>query len=60
MLTMTRSIWALLALAAVVSSAAAQTDQYPSRPITIIVPFPPGGSSDVVTRLVAAKFCATI
>ena len=32
----------------------AQAD-FPSRPITIIVPFPPGGSSDVVTRLVAQK-----
>ncbi len=32
----------------------AQSD-FPSRPITIVVPFPPGGSSDVVTRLVAAK-----
>ena len=29
--------------------------QFPSRPITIIVPFPPGGSSDVVTRIVAQK-----
>src|SRR5262245_26983010 len=56
MRTMTRSIVALLALAAVLPFAAAQTEQYPSRPITIIVPFPPGGSSDVVTRLVAAKF----
>ena len=56
MRTITRSIWALLALAALLPSAAAQTDHYPSRPITIIVPFPPGGSSDVVTRLVAAKF----
>ena len=55
MRTLTRSILALLALVAVVPSAAAQTDPYPSRPITIIVPFPPGGSSDVVTRLVAAK-----
>src|ERR1044072_1043504 len=32
----------------------AQSD-FPSRPMTIIVPFPPGGSSDVVTRLVAQK-----
>ena len=55
MRTMTRTIWALLALTVLVPSAAAQTDHYPSRPITIIVPFPPGGSSDVVTRLVAAK-----
>ncbi len=55
MRTITRSIWALLALAAVVPAASAQTDQYPSRPITVVVPFPPGGSSDVVTRLVAAR-----
>jgi len=41
---------------AIAPSATAQTDQFPSRPITIIVPFPPGGSSDVVTRLVAQKF----
>ena len=52
---MTVSIGALLAFMAVAPSATAQTDQFPSRPITIIVPFPPGGSSDVVTRLVAQK-----
>jgi len=52
----TVSIGALLAFMAVAPSATAQTDQFPSRPITIIVPFPPGGSSDVVTRLVAQKF----
>jgi len=55
MRTITVSICALLAFMAVAPSATAQTDQFPSRPITIIVPFPPGGSSDVVTRLVAQK-----
>jgi tripartite-type tricarboxylate transporter receptor subunit TctC len=28
---------------------------YPDRPIHIVVPFPPGGSTDVVTRIVVAK-----
>jgi tripartite-type tricarboxylate transporter receptor subunit TctC len=35
--------------------ASAQTDGYPSRPITLLVPFPPGGSADVVIRPVSAK-----
>ena len=44
---------ALLAMATA-GPAQAQSD-FPSRPITIVVPFPPGGSSDVITRLVAQK-----
>ena len=52
-------IWALLSLALLgwtaTDTAMAQTDGFPSRPITVIVPFPPGGSSDVVTRLVAQR-----
>ncbi len=42
----------LLALGAAISIAAA--DDYPSRPIRVIVPFEPGGAPDVVTRIVAA------
>ena len=31
--------------------ALAQSDKYPSRPITLVVPFPPGGSVDVMARM---------
>jgi tripartite-type tricarboxylate transporter receptor subunit TctC len=36
-------------------AAFAQGDSYPTRPVTLLVPFPPGGSADVVIRPVAAK-----
>jgi tripartite-type tricarboxylate transporter receptor subunit TctC len=34
---------------------AAVADEYPSKPIRLIIPFPPGGSNDVVGRLIATK-----
>jgi len=46
---------ALLGGIATPSILSAQTDGFPSRPITVVVPFPPGGSSDVVTRMVAQR-----
>lgn len=46
---------ALLATLALAPAAIAQSDNYPSRPITILAPFPPGGSSDTVIRPVAQK-----
>ena len=39
-----------LVLASLVSSLSARADDYPSRPIHIIVPFPPGGLNDNVIR----------
>src|SRR4051812_15602775 len=35
--------------------AGAQAQTYPSRQITLIVPFPPGGSTDVAARIMAEK-----
>jgi tripartite-type tricarboxylate transporter receptor subunit TctC len=46
---------ALFALASASLAAAAPADNYPERPIRIIVPFPPGGGTDLVARTVAAK-----
>ena len=34
-------------------AAQAQTESYPSRPITVVVPFPAGGLTDVPARLAA-------
>ena len=43
------------ALAACVAPALAQTQAYPIRPLRLIVPFPPGGSTDIYARVIAPK-----
>jgi tripartite-type tricarboxylate transporter receptor subunit TctC len=46
-------LWALVSGFAFAASAHA--DNFPSKPITIIVPFAPGGTTDIVARIVADK-----
>jgi len=47
-----RLVGALALLLALAAPVAAQGD-YPSRPVRMIIPFPPGGSNDVVGRVIA-------
>jgi tripartite-type tricarboxylate transporter receptor subunit TctC len=47
------TLFGLLALVAFAAPAVAADDDYPSRTIRLIIPFPPGGSNDVVGRIIA-------
>jgi tripartite-type tricarboxylate transporter receptor subunit TctC len=56
---MTRFLVALaLTILAGIADASAQA--YPSRPITLVVPFPPGGSTDAAARIMAERMRAPL
>ena len=55
-----RRFWAALSLAVLGSIAVAQAQTYPSRPITLVVPFPPGGSTDAAARIMAERMRAPL
>ena len=49
-----------LLVAALLLSAAASAQSWPAKPVRFIVPFPPGGSTDVLGRIVAVKLTETL
>lgn len=50
----------LLAAAAVLAATAATAQNYPARPITMIVPFAAGGPTDIIARIVSEHMTRTL
>ncbi|MBF9043736.1 tripartite tricarboxylate transporter substrate binding protein [Rhodobacterales bacterium HKCCE4037] len=60
--TITRRALAAVAMAglATLNVGAASAQEFPSQPITLVVGFPPGGSTDVVARILAEHMTGTL
>jgi tripartite-type tricarboxylate transporter receptor subunit TctC len=60
MLTLRAALAFFISLAAAIAPPPAWAQAYPTKPIKLIVPFPPGGSNDVVARGIAAQLSARL
>ena len=58
--TLMRKLVVAVALTIFAGIGSAQAQTYPSRQITLIVPFPPGGSTDVAARILAEHMRARL
>ena len=55
-----RKLFVALALTIVAGIAVAQAQTYPVRSLTLVVPFPPGGSTDAAARIMAERMRASL
>jgi tripartite-type tricarboxylate transporter receptor subunit TctC len=47
-----RTLAAMVYAAALLAAGTASAQQYPNHPVTMIVPFPPGGATDAIARII--------
>jgi len=50
-MTFQRALALILLAVSLLAGGAASAQTYPSRPVTLIVPYPPGGATDLISRL---------
>jgi tripartite-type tricarboxylate transporter receptor subunit TctC len=55
-----RGLFTVIALTTLAGTACVQAQTYPSHQITLVVPFPPGGSTDVAARIMAERMRAPL
>ena len=55
-----KSMLAILALGAGMSAPTLAQDSYPSKPLKVVVPFPAGGATDILTRAITEKLAVKL
>src|SRR5262245_19725430 len=60
MTTIVRATLPLAILAVLVAVHTAPAQQYPTKPITLVIPLPPGGTNDIMARAIADKLGAAL